>query len=139
MEYFSKRLTSKFRCKMHLNFDVNRFVKYSFSYGTSHMSLKFDVNVCNVPKLWMFYRFEEDFLSQNYSNCISVRLRSSLFHSTPHMWRSIGKRVLLKRLTSKFRYILYLNFDVKRFDKLLFLWNVTYKQQNTGLTYRIFL
>ena len=31
-EYFSKRLTSKFRYKMYLNFDVKRFEKYSFSY-----------------------------------------------------------------------------------------------------------
>ena len=35
-EYFSKRLTSKFRYKMYLNFDVKCFEKYSFSYGTSH-------------------------------------------------------------------------------------------------------
>ena len=33
---FQKRLTSKFRYILYLNFDVKRFEKYSFSYGTSH-------------------------------------------------------------------------------------------------------
>ena len=33
---FQKRLTSKFRYKTYLNFDVKRFEKYSFSYVTSH-------------------------------------------------------------------------------------------------------
>ena len=37
MEYFLKRLTSKFRYILYLNFDVKRFEAHSFSYGTSHM------------------------------------------------------------------------------------------------------
>ena len=37
-KYFSKHLTSKFRYKMYLNFDVKRFEKYSISDGTSHIS-----------------------------------------------------------------------------------------------------
>ena len=39
-EYFSKRLTSKFRYILYLNFDVKRFEKYSFSYGTPHFQYK---------------------------------------------------------------------------------------------------
>ena len=34
---FSKRSTSKFRYILNLNYDVKRFEKYSFSYGTSQI------------------------------------------------------------------------------------------------------
>ena len=37
-EYFSKRLTSKFRYKMYLNFDVKRFEKYSLYFPIKHKS-----------------------------------------------------------------------------------------------------
>ena len=33
-------LMSKFRYKIYLNFDVKRFEKYSFSYGTSQIIAK---------------------------------------------------------------------------------------------------
>ena len=38
-EYFTRRLPSKFRYKILLNFDVKRFEDYSFSFITSHLVL----------------------------------------------------------------------------------------------------
>ena len=42
-KYYCKRLTSKFRYKIYLNFDVKYFEKHSISYRTSHMWLKFRI------------------------------------------------------------------------------------------------
>ena len=63
-------------------------------------------------------------IKQSIACSIVVKLKNELRSRTlynSNMWRSRKENEYFsKRLTSKFRYSIYLNFDVKRFDNSLF-------------------
>ena len=68
----SKTIDVKVQAQKCLNFDVNRFGKYSFSYGTSHIYLP--RNTCSIGKGELFKTVDVKVQVQN--------LRPELWHQT---------------------------------------------------------
>ena len=60
-------------------------------------------------------------------NPLILRIYYCIEHSIlRNCWHSIGKGVLFKTFETKFMYILYLNFDVKRFEKYSFSYGISH-------------
>ena len=101
----NKTIDVKVQAQKCLNFDVNRFVKYSFSYRTSQMrqhvefwrkGTTFDVNDVWPWRLWRTsYSYRAIQITNKNNHQKEDRRRQ--------MWQYTGKRDFTKRLTSNFR------------------------------------
>ena len=103
----NKTIDVKVQALLCLNFDVNRFVKYSFSYRTSHIDILFWNTVWSLKR-----KFNKTYWinrSNHYKNSVSKNHLSYV----KDMWRSIGKGLLFK------------TFDVKFYSSVHFVWTLT--------------
>ena len=106
---------------------MSSFEKYSFSYRTSRFTLERTISISSRYVIRRVCR-------HNFSRTTYWRMRKltdcywSMLLSCFKTWSNVklittGKKIsIFNTLTSKFRYILYLNFDVKRsFENVPFL------------------